>query len=59
MAAMILVHDNLWRVSVEGQLDYPFETEAEANEFAKKFAALGFDTHIYHSSSLGKGQPND
>ena len=47
----ILAYDNKWRVSVEGQLDYPFDTELEARHFAENLTKEGFDTFVYHSKS--------
>jgi hypothetical protein len=45
----IQAHDNKWRVSVDGQLDYPFDTQGEADCFAAMMQKEGFDTFVYHS----------
>lgn len=54
---MILANDGMYRVSVEGQIDYPFETEQEANTFADTFRKQGFDVVIYHSPGKVYDQP--
>ena len=39
--------DNKWRVSVDGQLDIPFDTKEDAAVFAKEMEGQGFEAFIY------------
>ncbi len=43
----ILAHDDKWRVSVDGQLDMPFDTKEAAAVFAKEMEGQGFEAFIY------------
>lgn len=45
----ILANDGKWRVSVEGQIDMPFDTHEAALEWAAAIELDGFECLIYFS----------
>lgn len=51
---MVLAEDNKWRVSVDGQLDIPFDKHEDALAFAAGMQEDGFDAFLYFSPSKHK-----
>lgn len=46
---VIQATDNRYRVSVDGQMDMPFNTEREALVFAEYMSGYGYDVSVYKS----------
>lgn len=50
---MIDGKDGKWRVSVEGQIDMPFDSHEEALEWASGVNMDGFECFVYYSAPSG------
>lgn len=48
--------DGKWRVSVDGQLDMPFDTHDEALEWAAGVQLDGFDCYVYYCPPTKQGE---
>ncbi len=51
-----MFNDNKWRVSVDGQIDAPFDTHEAALDYAAAMETEGFDCLVYFSAAKNPTQ---